>query len=77
MLDKLKEILAKVVPEVDMATVTEDTRLIEDLEFDSLAIMMMSMELEDAFGFKFTEFVKFETVGDVCRYVEEKAAITK
>ena len=48
-----------------------------DLEFDSLAIMMMSMELEDAFDFKFTEFVKFETVGDVCKYVEEKVAVTK
>lgn len=77
MLEKLKEILAKVVPDVDMSTVSEDTRLIEDLEFDSLAIMMMSMELEDAFGFKFTEFVKFETVGDVCRYVEDKVAAIK
>lgn len=72
MLDRLKEILSKVAIEVDMSTVTEDTRLIEDLEFDSLAIMMMSMEIEDAFGFKFTEFVKFETVGDVCRYLSEK-----
>jgi acyl carrier protein len=77
MLEKLKSILAKVVPDVDMEKVTESTRLIEDLEFDSLAIMMLSMELEDAFGFKFTEFVKFETVGDVCKYVEEKAAVTK
>ena len=77
MLEKLKKILAKVLPDVDMSEVTEATRLIEDLEFDSLAIMMMSMELEDAFGFKFTEFVKFETVGDVCKYVEEKAAVTK
>lgn len=72
MLDKLKEILSKVAIEVDMSTVTEETRLIEDLEFDSLAIMMMSMEIEDAFGFKFTEFVKFETVGDVCAYLEER-----
>ena len=40
--------------------------------FDSLALMMMSMEIEDAFDFKFTEFVKFETVGDVCRYLEGK-----
>lgn len=70
MLEKLKDILAKVVPDVDMAGVTEETRLIEDLEFDSLALMMMSMEIEDAFGFKFTEFVKFETVGDVCSYLE-------
>ena len=70
MLEKLKDILAKVVPDVDMTGVTEETRLIEDLEFDSLALMMMSMEIEDAFGFKFTEFVKFETVGDVCSYLE-------
>jgi acyl carrier protein len=72
MLEKLKDVLAKVVPDVDMASVTEDTRLIEDLEFDSLSIMMMSMEIEDKFGFEFTEMVRFETVGDVCRYINER-----
>ena len=72
MLDKLKEILSKVLPDVDMATVDADTRLIEDLGFDSLALMMMSMEIEDAFDFKFTEFVRFETVGDVCGYLESR-----
>lgn len=72
MLDKLKEILGKVLPEVDMSAVNADTRLVEDLGFDSLAMMMMAMELEDAFGFKFTEFVKFETVGDVCYYLESR-----
>ena len=53
-----------------MSAVNEDTRLVEDLGFDSLAMMMMAMELEDAFNFKFSEFVKFETVGDVCGYLE-------
>ena len=72
MLDRLKEILTKIVPELDMSTVTLETRLIEDLEFDSLALMMMSMEIEDAFAFKFTEFVRFETVGDVCTSLEER-----
>ncbi|MBQ2877221.1 MAG: acyl carrier protein [Clostridia bacterium] len=72
MLEQLKVILGKVVPDVDMSTVTESTKLVEDLEFDSLAIMMLSMEVEDAYGFKFTEFVKFETVGDVCAYIEER-----
>ena len=70
MLDKLKEILGKVLPDIDMSVVTEETRLKEDLGFDSLAMMMMAMELEDAFNFKFTELVKFETVGDVCGYLE-------
>lgn len=72
MLEKLKELLGKVLPDVDMATVTAETRLIDDLGFDSLAMMMLSMEIEDAFGFKFTEFVKFETVGDVCGYLESR-----
>ncbi len=73
MLEKLKEILEKVLPDVDMSAVNEETRLVDDLGFDSLAIMMLAMELEEAFGFKFTEFVKFETVGDVCEYVKAKA----
>ena len=72
MLEKLKDILSKVLPDLDMSGVNEDTRLIEDLGFDSLALMMMSMELEDAFSFKFTEFVRFETVGDVCGYLESR-----
>ena len=72
MLDKLKSILGKVLPDVDMSAVTEDTKLIDDLGFDSLAMMMMAMELEDAFGFKFSELVRFETVGDVCGYLESR-----
>lgn len=72
MLEKLKEILIKVLPDVDMMSITVDTRLKEDLGFDSLAMMMMAMELEDAFNFRFVEFVKFETVGDVCGYLESR-----
>ena len=72
MLDRLKEILGKVLPDVDMDAVTPDKRLIEDLGFDSLALMMMSMEIEDAFGFRFRELVRFETVNDVCTYLENR-----
>ena len=72
MLDKLKEILIKVIPDLENMSFDENSRLVEDLGFDSLAIMMMSMEIEDAFGFKFTEFVRFETVKDVCDYLETK-----
>ena len=72
MFEKLKEILIKVLPGVDMENINADTRLKEDLGFDSLAMMMMAMELEEAFGFKFSAFVKFETVGDVCAYLESR-----
>ena len=72
MLEKLKELLGKVLPDVDMAKVSESTKLVEELGFDSLAMMMLSMEIEDAFGFRFAEFVRFETVGDVCGYLESR-----
>lgn len=72
MLERLKEVLGRVLTETDISNVTEETRLIDDLGFDSLAMMMLSMEIEDAFGFKFAEFVRFETVGDVCSYLESR-----
>ena len=72
MLEQLKEILGKIMPETDMDQVTEETRLVEDLGCDSLMILMLSMEIEKAFHFRFTEFVKFETVGDVCGYLETR-----
>ena len=72
MLEQLKEILSKVDKKLDMSTVNEDTNLINDLKLDSLSIMLFAMEIENAFGFRFTEPVKFETVGDVCRYLENR-----
>ena len=72
MLDKLKAVLGKVLPDVDLSEINESTKLVEDLGFDSLAMMMMAMEIEDSFGFKFKEFVKFNTVGDVCDYLQSR-----
>ena len=74
MLDKLKEILSKVNREIDMTKVSEETKLIDDLGLDSLSIMLFAMEIEVAFGFRFTEPVKFVTVGDVCAFLENRIA---
>jgi len=70
MLDRLKELLSLVMPEIDTSGVTERTSLQDDLGFDSLAIMMLAMEIENAFDFRFSEFIAFKTVGDVCAYIE-------
>ena len=72
MLEQLKTILAKVNKEINMDAMTEETRLIEDLNLDSLSMMLFAMEIEVAFGFRFTEPVKFATVGDVCRFLEAR-----
>ena len=70
--EKLKVIFERVVPDKDFSTVTRESRLVEDLGFDSLALMMMAMGIEDAFGYRFNEFVKFETVGDVYDFLADK-----
>lgn len=69
-IDKLKEILHKVSPDCDVSTVTENTNLREDLGMDSLAMMLVSMEVEDAFNFHFDEPVDFKTVGDVITFLK-------
>ena len=74
MLTRLKEILGKVNAEIDMDSVTANTRLVDDLGLDSLAIMLFAMEIEAAFNFRFTEPVRFVTVGDVCEFLENKLA---
>ena len=71
MLDELKEMIKKVMPEVETSKVTLDTKLVDDLAFDSLAIMMLSIELENKFNFRFEEQVNFVTVGDVVKYLEK------
>ena len=72
MLERLKEVIAKVNEDIDMASVTPETKLIDDLGLDSLSMMLLSMEIEAAFGFRFTEPVRFATVNDVCEYLKGK-----
>ena len=70
MLDTLKEMLELVMPDVSTRGVTEETKLQDDLGFDSLAMMMLAMEIENKFNFRFNKFVAFKTGGEVCEYIE-------
>jgi len=70
MLEKLKELMRGVDQDIDLDNVTLETKLIEDLHFDSLGIMMFAMAIEDEFGVQFDEPMNFVTVGDVVNYIE-------
>ena len=72
MLENLKSILKRLTPYADTSMINGETRLVDDLGLDSLAMMALSMELEEAFKFKFREFVRFDTVNDVCFYLESR-----
>ena len=58
MLDTIKSIIKKVAPETDVEKLTLGTRLADDLGFDSLSMMLMSMEIEEEFGFRFEDVVR-------------------
>ena len=70
--ERLKSVIERAVPGIDLSNVTRESRLVEDLGFDSLALMMMAMGIEDAFGYRFVEFVRFETVGEVLDFLADK-----
>ena len=74
MLDKLTVVLGRVLPDVDMSSVTEETRLIEDVGLDSLTILLLSFAIEKKFEFKFDGTPKFSSVGEVMDYIEKHTA---
>ncbi|MBR3905557.1 MAG: acyl carrier protein, partial [Clostridia bacterium] len=53
--------------------VTADKRLVEDLKADSANVMVLIMDLEDAFDMMVddTAINTLKTVGDVVKYIED------
>ncbi len=70
MLERLKKLMKNVNPDANLDNVTVETKLVEDLHFDSLGIMMFAMAIEDEFGVSFDEPMNFVTVQDVIDYLE-------
>ena len=57
---------------MDVKDVTSDKRLVEDLKADSANVMVLIMDLEDAFNMTVddTAITSLRTVGDVVKYIE-------
>ncbi|NLZ15559.1 MAG: acyl carrier protein [Erysipelotrichaceae bacterium] len=70
MLERLKKLMQGVDPEVNLDNITLETRLIDDLHFDSLGVMMLALAIEDEFNVTFDEPMNFLTVKDVVDYLE-------
>jgi len=71
--EKIKSIIIEQLG-VDEASVTVDTSLMKDLEADSLDAVEIIMAIEDTFGIEIPDedAEKFQNVGDIVKYVEEK-----
>ena len=69
-LEGLKEILKQIRPAMDVSSVNEDSQLVRDLGLDSLTILLLSLAIENKFGFRFEGNPKFTTVREVLDYIE-------
>ncbi|MBR6571423.1 MAG: acyl carrier protein [Clostridia bacterium] len=69
--EKVRGMLAEQL-QADEASITLDTRLVEDLKADSANVMVMILELESEFGIEVEDEVilNLKTVGDVVKYID-------
>ena len=69
--ENVKKMIAKQL-KVDEASITENSRLVEDLKADSANVMVMIMDLEDNYGIiiEDDQIMNLKTVGDVVKYIE-------
>ncbi len=69
--EKIRGMIAEQL-QADAASITPETRLVEDLKADSANIMVMILELETEFGIEVEDEVilTLKTVGDVVKYID-------
>ena len=70
--EKLKDILLGIVPETNTAAITPDSKLMDDLGLNSMSMMLIALEIEEAFGFEFDELVQISTVGEMMNYIASR-----
>ena len=72
--EKIQAMIASQL-QADAASITRETRLVEDLKADSANVMVMVLELENEFGIEVEDeaILTLKTVGDVADYIEKHA----
>ena len=73
MYEKISKLIADQL-RIDAASITPESRLLEDLKADSANVMMLIMDLEAELGIMVEDDVlmRLKTVGDVVGYIEEQ-----
>ncbi len=72
MIDKVKEIIAEELG-IEVSSIKPDSKIMEDLEADSLSIMQIVMALEEEFDIKIPEdkILEIKTVQEIVEAIKE------
>ncbi len=75
MYDKVAGLIADQL-KIDPATISTQSRLLEDLKADSANVMMLIMDLESEMGIMVEDdaLMRLKTVGDIVAYIEKRQA---
>ena len=75
-LEKVREHLS-IELEIPLGQISEETKLRDDLDADSLDLYELVMELEDTYGISVSEeeAAEIETVGDAVNFVAERLGV--
>lgn len=70
--EKIRSIIANQL-DLDVESITQESRLIEDLKADSLDVVELIMDLEQEFSMEIPEedIAKVKTVGDILQFVSK------
>ena len=73
MIDKMRELITNYV-DVSPAEISEDSKFIDDLGFNSYDFMSFPGEIEDEFDIEVDEreALKIHTVGEAIKYIESE-----
>ena len=69
-LKKLQDIISNYL-DIDPKSITEESSF-KDMEVDSLDMVEIVMEIEDAFGITIDETAEIQTVGDIIKLSQEQ-----
>lgn len=69
-LKKLQDIISNYL-DIDPKSITEESSF-KDMEVDSLDMVEIVMEIEDAFGITIDEAAEIQTVGDIIKLIQEQ-----
>ena len=69
-LKKLQDIISNYL-DIDPKSITEESSF-KDMEVDSLDMVEIVMEIEDAFGITIDETAEIQTVGDIIKLIQEQ-----